>query len=192
MAWPRLALITFLTGALTLSSNASTKDDRKHLEKLQAEQESLLKEIRDEVQKYRMSPPSAEADRRRVTELESILAEIERRVAVERDAKYLYQGIKQEPYRSYYQSFARRVEAAGTERFPEVDGKRIYGRAHVLVTIGRKGQIESIEVTQSSSSAIADATTQLLKNLTPFAPLPGSAPEKRFVIGTSFNYIHED
>ena len=53
-------------------------------------------------------------------------------------------------YAEYYQEVKQKVESTGTQFFPSVNGKKLYGTLTMLMTINAKGEVVQSEVLKSS------------------------------------------
>ena len=97
----------------------------------------------------------------------------------------------EEPFRSYYAAFFKRLVAGGAANFPKVKGKPVYGSALVLVTVLDTGAVEKVEIVEASSPAIEAHTVALVKKLQPFQPFGAQLRERasRLVIVSHLNYV---
>ncbi|TVZ37231.1 protein TonB [Alteromonadaceae bacterium 2753L.S.0a.02] len=75
---------------------------------------------------------------------------------------------------AYLNDWTQKVEAIGNENFPkEALANAIYGSLRVAVLIDRFGKVQKVEILQSSGHRILDdATQQIVRLSSPFAPLP--------------------
>jgi protein TonB len=104
------------------------------------------------------SPEQAErAERRR--QLLRMLAEIERRINAENarpKKRYISPATRQAVYAVYYDKLRRAIEDRGTENFPEVNGRKLYGELTMIVTVNFDGRVLSTEVMETSGSRALD------------------------------------
>lgn len=157
--------------AVTAAGDAS-EDAQRQVEAMQAQQMLLLSQIRKQlaamaVPDARQQDTPAEAvareDRRR--ELVNLLAEIERRVNEEnaRPRKlYISPSTREVAYATYVDGLRRRIEARGTENFPEIAGRKLYGELTMLVTVNHDGRLLGMEIVQSSGNVALDRRAQAI------------------------------
>jgi len=73
----------------------------------------------------------------------------------------------------YLETWRTRIEALGTEHYPEAARGRIYGSLQLTAYIDRKGQLIKVEIDRPSEHAILNLAAQRIVQLAaPFAPLP--------------------
>jgi protein TonB len=98
----------------------------------------------------------------------------------------------EQPLRSYYQAFSRRLVAGGEANYPKVGGKPIYGRVSVAVTVRENGEVEHVEVLQSGSKELSRHAVDLVKRLQPFGAFSPElrARGARLVLVAHLNYAH--
>ena len=107
---------------------------------------------------------------------------------------YVSPNTKEEPFRSYYLGFAKRMEERGAANFPKVNGKSLYGTALAVVTIRSTGALEKVELIESTSPALSRHTTALLRRAQPFEPFSDELRSKaaRVALVSRFNYTREE
>jgi len=72
-------------------------------------------------------------------------------------------------YAIYYDHMRRAVEDRGTENFPEVGGKKLYGTLTMGVTINHDGRILKTEIVESSGSRTLDRRADaIVRSAAPF------------------------
>ena len=79
--------------------------------------------------------PDARAQEERRRQLVRMLAEIERRVNEENarpKKRYISPATREEVYAIYYDKLRRAIEDKGTENFPELAGKKLYGELTMI------------------------------------------------------------
>ena len=120
--------------------------------------------------------PSAAADQiqreERRRELSKLLAEIERRISQENKRprkRYIGPATREEVYAVYYDHLRRRIEDKGTDNFPEVGGKKLYGELTMGVTVDLDGRIHQIEMVESSGNRALDRRAEaIVRSAAPF------------------------
>jgi protein TonB len=93
------------------------------------------------------------------------LAEIERRINLENarpKKRYVSPATREEVYAVYYDSLRRAIEDKGTENFPQVGGKKLYGELTMVVTVNFDGRVLATEVVDSSGNPTLDRRAELI------------------------------
>lgn len=96
----------------------------------------------------------------------------------------------EEPFRSYFDRFAKRVEEHGTAAFPVRAGQHVYGRALINVSIAPDGRILDLQVVKSDNPLITKSALAVLRApgvCEPFGKEMSSRLD-RIVLGAHFNY----
>lgn len=76
-------------------------------------------------------------------------------------------------YRTYVQEWAKRVEAAGRQDFPQINAVRRHGSMVLAVGLGPEGQLLSVSVARTSGIAALDAAAiKVVAQAAPFAVFP--------------------
>ncbi|MDB5730527.1 MAG: energy transducer TonB [Variovorax sp.] len=147
-------------------------DARRQVEALRAQQVLLLAQVRQ--QPPTLPPPeqrepgapsedAAREERRR--QLVELLAEVERRVNAQNARprkRYISPATREAAYAVYVDALRRRIEARGTENFPETAGRKLYGELTMIVTVNFDGSVLSSEVVQSSGDTALDRRAQAI------------------------------
>ncbi|MDM0090201.1 MULTISPECIES: TonB family protein [unclassified Variovorax] len=148
------------------------EDAERKVEALQAQQQQLLTQIRQQLaampvpdprQAGQPSEAAAQEEKRR--QLLNLLAEIERRVNEENarpKKRYISPSTREEAYAVYVDSLRRRIESRGTENFPEVAGRKLYGELTMLVTVNFDGSVLGTEIVQTSGNLALDRRAQAI------------------------------
>lgn len=144
----------------------SLEDASKKIQTLHEQQTQLLAQIRRELallpppdpQREQGNPDAqAAADQRR--QLLRMLAEIEKRINEENarpKKRYISPSTREAVYAVYYDVLRRKIEARGTENFPEEKGKKLYGELTMMVTVDAAGRVVETEVVQGSGQRSLD------------------------------------
>ncbi len=142
----------------------------------------LLAQIRRELaalpksEPLRASPsPEAQAREDKRRQLMRTLAEIERRINEENarpKKRYVSPATREEVYAVYYDGLRRKIEDRGTENFPELAGRKLYGELTMIVTVNHDGRVLETEVVESSGNRTLDRRAQAIAR--------GAAPFGRF------------
>lgn len=150
----------------------ATEDAQRQVEAMQAQQMLMLAQIRQQLAAMPLPDPRNQGDpnesaareekRRQLVEL---LAEIERRVNEENSRpkkRYISPSTREAAYAVYVDALRRRIEARGTEQFPEAGGKKLYGELTMIVTINFDGSVLSTEIVESSGNVALDRRAQAI------------------------------
>ena len=150
----------------------TTEEDERQIEALKQQQSLLLAQVRRQLAS--MPPPETEAvnpsqqsvereARRRA--LVKILAEIEKRISEENarpKKRYISPATREAVYATYYDELRRRIEARGTNNFPEAGGRKLYGELTMVITVNFSGEVLQTEVVQSSGQPVLDRRAQAI------------------------------
>jgi protein TonB len=151
--------------ALT-SIGEEVEDSQRRIESMQEQQMLMLGQVREML--AAMPPPdpsqpvnSPEAKEReeKRRKLVRVLAEIERRINEENarpKKRYVSPATREAVYAVYYDTLRRRIEDRGTQNFPEMAGKKLYGELTMIVTVNHDGRILNTEVVESSGNRTLD------------------------------------
>ncbi|MEO5738016.1 MAG: TonB family protein [Variovorax sp.] len=157
--------------AFTAMGDAS-EDAQRQVESMQAQQQLLLTQIKQQLAAMPLPDPrnqgdptenSAREEKRR--QLVELLAEIEKRVNEENarpKKRYVSPATREAAYAIYVDTLRRRIEARGTEHFPEAAGKKLYGALTMLVTINHDGSVIGADIVESSGNLLLDRRAQAI------------------------------
>ena len=164
---------------LSEAGDAQEEETRRQLQSLQDQQNLMLAQVKNQL--AALPPPlpnrpgatpeqqAAEEKRRRLIKL---LAEIERRINMENarpKKRYISPATREEVYAIYYDGLRRAIEEKGTENFPEVAGKKLYGELTMIVTVNFDGKILQTEIVESSGNKSLDRRAEAIaRNAGPF------------------------
>ncbi|MGI4779611.1 MAG: energy transducer TonB [Janthinobacterium lividum] len=157
--------------AFTAIGDAS-EDAQHQVEAMQAQQTLLLAQIRKQLAalavpdaRQQDNPADTAAREEKRRQLVNLLAEIERRVNEEnaRPRKlYISPSTREAAYATYVDGLRRRIEVRGTENFPEIAGRKLYGELTMLVTVNHDGRLIGMEIVQSSGNVALDRRAQAI------------------------------
>jgi protein TonB len=182
----------------------SLEDTRRMIEQMQAEQQQLLSQLRDELaalpppernQTAQSNERKAEQERRK--QLTELLAEIEKRIREENarpKKRYLSPATLKSTDALYYSHFRTLVERAGTEYFPTFEGQKLYGDLVMEIWLDRQGVVQNTVVTRSSGNARLDKRAALIvKRAGPFGVVPEDvrAGHDLILISSRFKFTRE-
>lgn len=156
---------------LTTIGDSMEEAERK-VEAMQAQQQLLLAQIKQQLAAMPMpdprqqgNPSEAKAQEEKRRQLINLLAEIERRVNEENarpKKRYISPSTREAAYAVYVDALRRRIESRGTENFPEVAGKKLYGELTMLVTVNFDGSLLATEVVETSGNLALDRRAQAI------------------------------
>lgn len=152
----------------------SAEDAQRRLETLQQQQMLLLAQTRDQLAALSATQPAPDAagqpsedaaqeEKRR--QLLELLASIERRVNEENarpKRRYVSPATREAAYAVYVDALRRRIEARGTERFPQHAGRKLYGELTMIVQVNHDGRLLGTEIVQSSGNRELDRRAQAI------------------------------
>lgn len=150
----------------------SMEEAERKVEAMQAQQQLLLAQIKRQLAAMPLPDPSqqgnpseAKAQEEKRRQLINLLAEIERRVNEENarpKKRYISPSTREAAYAAYVDALRRRIEARGTENFPEVAGKKLYGELTMLVTVNFDGGLLATEVVETSGNLALDRRAEAI------------------------------
>lgn len=150
----------------------SMEEAERKVEAMQAQQQLLLAQIKQQLAamptpdpRQQGNPSDARAQEEKRRQLINLLAEIERRVNEENarpKKRYISPSTREAAYAVYVDALRRRIESRGTENFPEVAGKKLYGELTMLVTVNFDGSLLATEVVETSGNLALDRRAQAI------------------------------
>jgi protein TonB len=142
------------------------EDAQRKIQAMQDQQSMLLAQVKQQLaslpppdpKQANSSPEQVERMEKR-RQLVRVLAEIERRINMENarpKKRYISPATREEVYAVYYDALRRAIEDRGTENFPEINGKKLYGELTMVVTVNHDGRVLATEVVESSGKRALD------------------------------------
>ncbi|QDL39879.1 energy transducer TonB [Rhodoferax sediminis] len=157
--------------ALTEMGDAA-EDAQRKVEALQQQQSLMLTQVKRLLAalppadpKEASDNPEAQAREDKRRQLVKLLAEIERRVNEENarpKKRYISPATREEVYAVYYDGLRHKIENRGTEHFPEISGKKLYGELTMILTVNFDGRVVSTEVVDPSGSPALDRRAEAI------------------------------
>jgi periplasmic protein TonB len=148
------------------------EESQRKLQTLQDQQNLLLAQVKNQLATLPAQEPTTpgttpeqvaqEEKRRRLVKL---LAEIERRINMENarpKKRYISPATREEVYAIYYDCLRRSIEDKGTQNFPEISGKKLYGELTMIVTVNFDGRILGNETVESSGNKLLDRRAEVI------------------------------
>ena len=139
---------------------------------------------------------SAQEEKRR--HLTKLLAEIEKRINEENarpKKRYISPATREEVYAVYYDNLRRRIEERGTNHFPELAGRKLYGELTMIVTVNHDGRILDTEVVETSGNLTLDRRAAgIAKAAAPFGKFNEAMRRQadQIVVVSRFKFTRED
>lgn len=167
--------------AATDAGDSMEQASARQLQSLQEHQTLLLAQVKNQLASMPPPDPRNNASRAEQNEREEkrkqlvkLLAEIERRINMENarpKKRYISPATREAVYAVYYDTLRRAIEDKGTENFPTVAGKKLYGELTMVVTVNYDGRVLETEVVQSSGNPALDRRAMVIaKSAGPFGP----------------------
>ena len=151
---------------LTDTGETQEQVNANKVESMQEQQSLLLAQVKDQLAKLFPTDPKQKVNKAEQTEREEkrkqlakVLAEIERRINNENSRpkkRYISPATREEVYAIYYDNLRRNIEDKGTENFPMVGGKKLYGELTMIVTVNFDGKVLDTEIVESSGNPVLD------------------------------------
>jgi protein TonB len=167
------------SSALNDSGDSLDDEVQKKLQALKLQQTMLLAQVRKQLAALPVPDPQqpnltrdqiVREEKRR--QLLKQLAEIERRISLDNTRprkRYISPSTREEVYALYYDRLRRAIEDKGTENFPTVGGKKLYGELTMVVTVNYDGHLVSTAIAQSSGNRTLDRRAEAIaRNAAPF------------------------
>jgi len=151
--------------ALTSFGDAA-EDEQKKIESMQEQQMLMLATIKRTLaamppadpKEVRVNPEAAAREEKR-RHLMKLLAEIEKRINEENarpKKRYISPSTREEVYAVYYDTLRRKIEDRGTQNFPELAGRKLYGELTMIVTVNYDGRVVDTEIVETSGNRTLD------------------------------------
>jgi protein TonB len=138
----------------------------------------------------------AREDKRR--QLVKLLAEIERRINEENarpKKRYISPATREEVYAIYYDGLRRKIEDRGTQNFPELAGRKLYGELTMIVTVNFDGKLLGTEVVETSGNLTLDRRAQAIARAAgPFGKFSDAMRQKadQIVVVSRFRFTRDE
>ena len=190
--------------ALTQMGDVINEEQQRQIDEMQHQQSLLLDQVRSQLATMSAPDPSApakEADEQlreeKRQQLFKLLAEIERRVAEENarpKKRFISPATREVVYALYYDELRRKIESQGTNNFPEVGGKKLYGSLTMMMTVNNDGRVLAVDVAESSGNPTLDRRAMAIARSA--GPFNGFEPAMRkradqIVVVSRFTFTRE-
>jgi protein TonB len=183
----------------------ATEEAQRKIDSMQDQQMVMLTQVRrmlaampppDPKQDVRNPDAVAREDKRR--HLVKLLAEIERRINEENarpKKRYISPATREEVYAIYYDALRRRIEDRGTQNFPELAGRKLYGELTMIVTVNFDGRVLATEVVETSGNLTLDRRAQAIARAAgPFGKFNDAMRRKadQIVVVSRFRFTRDE
>ena len=148
------------------------EERQRQIDALQERQTTLLTQLRQRLAALPEYDPreaaqqqAREQQEQKRKQLLKQLAELEKRINEENarpKKRYISPATKEAAYAVYYDALRHKVEEKGTENFPEVGGRKLYGDLIMVLTINHDGRVLENEIVQSSGQQDLDRRAQAI------------------------------
>jgi protein TonB len=177
---------------------------RQRVERLQQEQMRLLAQLRREAEVVlarlpaRDGTPEQQAEREQQLLRLKQLAEIDKRVQEENARprrRHVSPATREAVYALYYDALRLRVERRGTEDFPQVQGRKLYGELTMEMTVDAAGRVVEARVLQSSGQrALDERALAIVRAAAPFGPFNAEMRRQAdlIVVTSRFRFTRDD
>ena len=148
------------------------EERQRQIDALQERQTTLLTQLRQRLAALPEFDPreaaqqqAREQQEQKRKQLLKQLAELEKRINEENarpKKRYISTATKEAAYAVYYDALRHKVEEKGTENFPEVGGRKLYGDLIMVLTINHDGRVLETEIVESSGQQDLDRRAQAI------------------------------
>ena len=148
------------------------EERQRQIDALQERQTTLLTQLRQRLAALPEYDPreaaqqqAREQQEQKRKQLLKQVAELEKRINEENarpKKRYISPATKEAAYAVYYDALRHKVEEKGTENFPEVGGRKLYGDLIMVLTINHDGRVLETEIVQSSGQQDLDRRAQAI------------------------------
>lgn len=97
-------------------------------------------------------------------------------------------------YAAYLDTWRSRIEAVGTQHYPEEARGRIYGTLQITVSVRADGSVASVEIDQPSEHAVLNqAARRIVQMAAPFPPFPAQIAREAdmLVITRTWHFVND-
>ena len=186
------------------TGDAPVNQNQRRIDAMLEQQEQLMAQVRQQLASIpKVDPaklaedPEARAQEERRQQLSKLLAAIERRVEEENSRprkRYLSPATLGTTYAQYYDDMRRKIEARGTENFPHVAGRKLYGELLMALLVNHDGRILDARVVQSSGNRMLDRLAETIAAASaPFGNFTAAMRKDtdQFDVTARFRFTHE-
>jgi protein TonB len=183
----------------------AAEEAQKKIDSMQDQQMVMLAQMRRML--AAMPPPDPQQDKKnpeavaredKRRQLIKLLAEIERRINEENarpKKRYISPATREEVYAIYYDGLRRKIEDRGTQNFPELAGRKLYGELTMIVTVNFDGKLLGTEVVETSGNLTLDRRAQAIARAAgPFGKFSDAMRQKadQIVVVSRFRFTRDE
>jgi protein TonB len=109
--------------------------------------------------------------------------------------RYISPATREEVYAIYYDSLRRAIEDKGTENFPEVSGKKLYGELTMIVHVNHDGSVLKTEIVESSGNRALDRRAEVIaRSAAPFGVFSDAMRRKadQILVVSRFKFTRDE
>jgi protein TonB len=190
--------------AQNATGNALITRNQRQIAAMQQEHRQLIAQIRTQLadiprldpQRQANSPEASEQEDKR-QQLSKLLAAIERKVQEENlhpRKRWLSPATLGSIYALYYDKMRHKIEDRGTQDFPQVAGRKLYGELMMSLLINHDGRVLDASVVQSSGDRMLDRFAEAIaESAGPFGPFTPAMRQDtdQFDVVARFRFTHE-
>lgn len=190
---------------INMAGEDTAQDQQRQLRDMREQQALILAQVKDMLSRLpptdprqaNTTPEQTEREQKR-RQLIKLLAEIERRINTENarpKKRYISPATREAAYAVYYDKLRRAIEDRGTENFPQLGGKKLYGELTMIVNINHDGRVLSTEVVQSSGNAALDRRAQAIaRSAGPFGKFDAAMRRQadQIAVVSRFKFTRDD
>jgi protein TonB len=183
----------------------AAEDAQRQVEAMQKQQEQVLAQLRQQLTALLAADSKPNDNRAEAKALEekrqrliNHFAVIERRINEENarpKRRFLSPSTVEKVHALYYDRLRRRIEDRGTERFPELDGRKLYGQLTMMITVNHDGQVLALQLVQGSGNPALDRRAEAIaRSAGPFGQFNDAMRRDadQLVISARFNFTREE
>lgn len=183
--------------------DSATDQSQRQIEQMQQQQHTLIERVRQQLDALPQTPlnlsgdPRSQAVEERREQLSQLLAAIEKRVQEENSRprkRYLSPATLGATYALYYDEMRHKIERAGTENFPQVAGRKLYGELLMALLVNHDGRILDATVVRTSGNRMLDRLAEaIVAQAAPFGPFTPAMRKDtdQFDVTARFNFTHD-
>ncbi len=180
------------------------QDSSRALALAQQRQRQLLTQVRSQM--VQLQQLAAQTDSRRAAQalqqrrrrLLDLLGAIERRIAQDNAGprrRFVGPRTRSVPYALYYDRMRQKIEHRGTVDFPQLRGRKLYGRLIMAITVDARGRLLHTRVVRGSGDAALDRMARsIVAAAQPFGAFNAAmrAGADQIVIVAGFDFTRDD
>jgi len=184
--------------------NALITHNQHQIDAMQQEQQQLIAQVKAQLAtmpkpdpRRKANDPQALAQEEKREQLSKLLAAIERRVQEENSRprkRWLSPATLGSTYAIYYDAMRRKIEDRGTNDFPQVAGRKLYGDLMMSLLINHDGRVLDARVVQGSGNRMLDRFAEAIaQSAGPFGPFTPAMRRDtdQFDVIARFRFTHE-